>query len=188
MPKTIEKPSVAISGGLTRIFSYIDWTIQLPPIRSATAFSNYKNDTLNLYHPWHVFKVVELTQIMRQKEDLTFTQLLYRVCTASHTDDDIKCIKLRTVTPDVENYPSDALHFFAENTLVDHYNNDCLEQIHSPQYVLKALDQFPPHIKKEEMERLLSKGRSKTGGLHTEVSIKKIRELCLQRMWILAID
>ena len=27
MPKTVEKPSVAISGGLTRIFSYIDWTI-----------------------------------------------------------------------------------------------------------------------------------------------------------------
>ena len=28
MPKTVEKPSVAISGGLTRIFSYIDWTIR----------------------------------------------------------------------------------------------------------------------------------------------------------------
>ena len=60
---------------------------------------------------------MELTQIMRQKEYLAFTQLLNRVRTASHTDDDIKCIKLRTVTPDDENYPSDALHIFAENTL-----------------------------------------------------------------------
>ena len=57
------------------------------------------------------------------------------------------------------------LHIFAENTLVDQYNTDRLEQIHSPQYVLKALDQFPPHIKKQKVERLLSKGRSETGGL-----------------------
>ena len=30
--------------------------------------------------------MVELTQIMRQKDDLGFTQLLNRVRTASHTD------------------------------------------------------------------------------------------------------
>ncbi len=28
---------------------------QLPPIRSATVFSNYKNDAFNLCHPWHVY-------------------------------------------------------------------------------------------------------------------------------------
>ena len=28
---------------------------QLPPIRSATAFSSYKNEAFNLCHPWHVF-------------------------------------------------------------------------------------------------------------------------------------
>ncbi|CAB4017809.1 ATP-dependent DNA helicase PIF1 [Paramuricea clavata] len=57
---------------------------QLPPIRSGTAFSNYKNDSFNLCHPWHVFKMTELEQIMRQKDDLAFTQLLNRVRTASH--------------------------------------------------------------------------------------------------------
>ena len=65
---------------------------QLPPIRSATVFSNYKNDAFNLYHPWHVFKMTELKQIMRQRDDLAFTELLNRVCTASHTDNDIRCI------------------------------------------------------------------------------------------------
>ena len=57
---------------------------QLPPIRSATVFSNYKNDAFNLCHPWHIFKMTELKQIMRQKDDLTFTQLLNEVHTASH--------------------------------------------------------------------------------------------------------
>ncbi|CAB4038045.1 ATP-dependent DNA helicase PIF1 [Paramuricea clavata] len=126
---------------------------QLPPIRSATTFSNYKNDTSNLHHPWHVFKMAELTQIMRQKDDLAFTQLLNRVRTASHTDDDIRCIQSRTITPADENYPSDALHIFAENAPVDEYNIDRLEQIQSPQYVLEALDQFPPHVRKQDIDR-----------------------------------
>ena len=62
--------------------------------------------------------MAELTQIMRQKDDLAFTQLLNRVRTASHTDDDIRCIQSRTITPGDENYPSDALHIFAENAPV----------------------------------------------------------------------
>ena len=39
--------------------------------------------------------MVELTQTMRQKDDLPFTELLHRVRTASHTDDDIRCIQSR---------------------------------------------------------------------------------------------
>ncbi|CAB3991532.1 Hypothetical predicted protein [Paramuricea clavata] len=146
---------------------------QLPPIRSATTFSNYKNDTFNLHQPWHVFKMAELTQIMRQKDDLAFTQLLNRVRSSSHTDDDIKCIQSSTISPDDENYPFDALHIFAENSLVDEYNIDRLQQIQSPQYVLEALDQFPPHVRKQDIDRVLSKGRSETGGLDTKILIKE---------------
>jgi hypothetical protein len=146
---------------------------QLPPIRSATTFSNYMNDTSNLYHPWHVFKMAELTQIMRQKDDLAFTQLLNRVRTASHTDDDSRCIQPRTITPGDENYPSSALHIFAENAPVDEYNIDRLQQMQSPQYVLEALDQFPPHVRKQNIDRVLSKGRSETGGLDTKILIKE---------------
>ena len=148
---------------------------QLPPIQSATVFWNYKNDAFNLCHPWHVFKMTELKLIMRQKDDFAFTQLLNRVRTASHTDHDLKWIQSRTITPRDENYPSDALHIFAENTPVDEYNSNCLQQIQSPQYLLKALDQFPPHVRKQNIERVFSKGRSETGGLDTE---KKVQELC----------
>ncbi|CAB4027407.1 ATP-dependent DNA helicase PIF1, partial [Paramuricea clavata] len=146
---------------------------QLPPIRRTTTFLNYKNDAFKLYPPWHVFKMAELTQIMRQKDDLAFTQLLNRVRTASHTDDDIRCIQSRTITPDDENYPSDALHIFAENAPVYEYNNDRLQQIQSPQYALEALDQFPPHVRKQDIDRVLSKERSETGGLDTKILIKE---------------
>ena len=40
-----------------------------------------------------VSKMVELTEIMRQKNDKAFTELLNRIRTASHTEDDIKVIQ-----------------------------------------------------------------------------------------------
>ena len=59
---------------------------QLPPIKKKAIFDDYKNKTYNLCHPWNIFKMVELTEIMRQKKDKTFTELLNRVRTASHTE------------------------------------------------------------------------------------------------------
>jgi ATP-dependent exoDNAse (exonuclease V) alpha subunit len=43
----------------------------------------------------------------------------------------------------------------------------------SPQYALEALDQFPPHVSKQDIDRVLSKGRSETGGLDTKILIKE---------------
>ena len=64
---------------------------QLPPIKKKATFENYRIETFNLCHPWSVFKVTELTEIMRQKNDKGFTELLNRIRTASHTEDDIAC-------------------------------------------------------------------------------------------------
>jgi hypothetical protein len=72
-------PNIELFAGIS-VLVFGDF-FQLPPIRSATTLSNYKNDTFNLHHPWHVFKMAELTQIMIQKDDLAFTQLLGNLST-----------------------------------------------------------------------------------------------------------
>lgn len=54
---------------------------QLPPIRRKLVF-----------HPWQVFTMIELTEIMRQKDDQPFTELLNRIRTGTHTEEDVKCI------------------------------------------------------------------------------------------------
>ena len=92
---------------------------QLPPIRRKSVFENYKNYAFNLCHPWHVFQMIELTQIMRQKDDEPFIELLNRFRTASQTDEDIRCIQSRSINPSDSNYPSDALHIWAENISVN---------------------------------------------------------------------
>ena len=47
---------------------------------------------------------------MRQKDDQQFTELLNRLRTSSQTDEDIKFINSRYISPSAENYPLDALH------------------------------------------------------------------------------
>ena len=53
---------------------------QLPPIKSKPVFENYKNDAYSLCHPWKLFKMIDLIDIMRQKEDQPFAELLKSKC------------------------------------------------------------------------------------------------------------
>ena len=102
--------------------------------------------------------MVELTEIMRQKNDKAFTELLNRVRTASHTEDDIKVIQSRSITPSDPHYPSDALHIWAENAPVDEHNHKRLETIQALLFILKAKDQFPKNVNKKDIDRVLARG------------------------------
>ena len=56
---------------------------QLPPIKKKAIFDDYKMETNNLCHSWRVFKMVELTEIIRQKmiiHSLNFLIELEQLC------------------------------------------------------------------------------------------------------------
>ena len=154
---------------------------QLPPIQRKPVFEDYKNDALNLYHPWHVFKMIELTEIMRQKDDQPFIELLNRFRTGSQTDEDIQCIQSRSISPLDDNYPTDSLHniIWAENNLVTQHNNARPNQIQRPLFQLTAIDQYPPNISKQDIDRVLATGRSETGGLDHEIFVKETARVML---------
>ena len=147
---------------------------QLPPIQQKPIFCRYSNDVYNLSHPWHEFKIIELVEIMRQKDEQPFIELLNRLRIARHTEADIRTIQSRAVdVNDKNNYPLNELHVWAENKPVMDYNNQRLQEILMPLYVLQAVDQYPKNVSRHEIERVLSKGRSYTGGLDLEVFIKE---------------
>ena len=79
--------------GLTVIFCG-DF-FQLPPIQSI--YSDYNDEWQNLVHLWKMFKLVELTEVMRQKGDDTFIDLLNNVRTESINDQDEKLLKSRFI-------------------------------------------------------------------------------------------
>ncbi|XP_028404822.1 uncharacterized protein LOC114527391 [Dendronephthya gigantea] len=110
---------------------------------------------------------------MRQRNDKAFIELLNRVRTATPTKNDIKVIQSRSISPDDSNYPSHALHIWAENSPVDKHNNEKLQELFGPLFILKAKDQFPPNVKKQDIDRVLARKRSETGGLDLEIHIKQ---------------
>ena len=152
---------------------------QLPPIQRKLVFDNYANDAFNLCHPWHAFEMIELTEIMRQKDDQPFTELLNRFRIGAQTDEDICCIQSRSINSLDSNYPSDALHIWAENIPVDQHNHTKLAQIPKPMFTLKATDQYPNNVNKQDIDRLLARGRSETGGLDYELHLKETARVML---------
>ena len=88
-----------------------------------------------------------------------------RFRTAAQTEDDIVCILSRLIAPTDTNYPTNALHIFAENVPVSQHNNEQLECLSTPLHKLNATDQYPSNVSKQDIERVLARGRSETGGL-----------------------
>lgn len=82
--------------------------------------------------------MIELTEIMQQKDDQHFTEPLNRFRTGSQTDKDVNCINSRLIFPSADNYSVDALHIWSENDPVNEYNNKRLEQLSLPLSILKA--------------------------------------------------
>ena len=153
---------------------------QLPPIRERPIFCDYRNQLYNLTHPWYTFKMVELEEIMRQKGDNSFTQLLNRVRVAKHTDKDLLTIQSTSIDlSDKNNYPINDLHVWAENKPAAEYNRQRLKEICKPLHVIKAVDQYPSNVSRDSIEKALSKGRSATGGLDVEIHIKESSRVML---------
>ena len=146
---------------------------ELPPIWKKPVFENYKKDGYNLCHPSHVLKMIELIEIMRQKDDKEFSDLSNSIRTALQSQDDIKCLQSKSVSSD--NYPTNALHIWAENKLVDEHNTKHLQNLLSLLFVLKAVDQYPVHVSKQDIDKVLAKGRSETDGLDSSCSIYERR-------------
>ena len=99
---------------------------QLPPVRAGLPICAPNNCDLWIDN----FQFVELTEIMRQRDDATFAELLNRLrvrsknesLTASDTD-----TLLARVTA-LENCPQDALFIFAKNKEVDEHNEKMLQE------------------------------------------------------------
>ena len=87
------------------------------------------------------------------------------------TESDIHYIQSRLVNTTDIDYPANALHIFAENAPVDQHNNKHLEHLTTPLHRLKATD--PPNVAKQDIDRVLARGRSETGGLDSEILVKE---------------
>ena len=117
----------------------------------------------------------ELVDIMRQKDDLAFAQLLNRLRLNEMTEEDKQKLQTRVVDRDTGDYPKDALHLFAENCFVDQHNDTILSQLPGEKIVIPCHDivvtQNIPAKRCQSLIAGLPKEYGKTGQLMKSLTV-----------------
>ena len=94
---------------------------QLPPVRGLPEYTSTTSIkgllTLDL---WHKFKMAELTEVMRQRDDYQFINILNKI-REGQIDEDVE-LTLKSRFFNKLSYPENAVHIFAEKKPVEQHN------------------------------------------------------------------
>ena len=104
---------------------------QLKPVGDRLVFLDLKEGAKALApNSWkdHI-KIYELVDIMRQKDDLKFAQLLNRLRLNVLTEEDKDDLRKRVVDSNSSEYPRDAVHLFAEKEGMYKHNEKSMNGI-----------------------------------------------------------
>ena len=82
--------------------------------------SNYGPLATNLWCEY--FSVYDLDEIMQQKGDKIFAELLNRLCTGAHTGNDLKVLSSHKVHSTEIDHLNSLPHFFPTRKMVTDYN------------------------------------------------------------------
>ncbi|VDI25237.1 Hypothetical predicted protein [Mytilus galloprovincialis] len=147
---------------------------QLQPVFDSWIFNDLsKGLTALAPNYWKLlFSFHELTEIMRQKDDLEFAQLLNRLRQNQLTENDFAVLNTRTVSISDPTYRTNATHLFVENALVDNFNLQYISKLGSQKVKVKAVDtvcgDLPASVKTKLLSSLPEK-QSDTANLAKEV-------------------
>ena len=122
---------------------------------------------------WREFLFTELTEVMRQRGDSLFIQLLNQIRIGEPTPEDEDVFQSRSISKNNRVYPINELHMFAENAPAQLHNDEMLTKINSTLYSILAIDDLPPDkIPARVIDQVLSRSQSETGGLSQKLDIK----------------
>ena len=122
-----------------------------------------------------LFTMYELVDIMRQKDDLAFAQLLNRLRLNEMTEEDKQVLQTRVFDRDAGDYPKDAVHLFARNFYVKKHNDNILSQLPGEKFVIPCHDNVvSANIPAKECQTLINSlpdDYSKTGQLMKSLTV-----------------
>ena len=154
---------------------------QLKPVSYTWIFENISSTygplATNLWKTY--FTMYELSEIMRQKDDKTYAELLSRLRKGNHSRNDIETLETRMIEENSTNYPFDALHMFATNAEVNTFNETVYNRTCTEKVVIVAksavFGDVTSTVKLKTMENLNNaekyKKHTNTGGLMTELNL-----------------
>uniref|UniRef100_A0A669CTC8 ATP-dependent DNA helicase n=1 Tax=Oreochromis niloticus TaxID=8128 RepID=A0A669CTC8_ORENI len=113
---------------------------QLPPVRQSKPLCVYDPEQIDLWQEH--FQMITLTEIMRQKDDVAFAEMLNRIRVKEKTDELSQCDRdlLSQAVTVPEECPTEVLHIYATNKNVESHNTDTLKKLHSNIIIITADD------------------------------------------------
>ena len=123
------------------------------------------------------FKMYEVTEVMRQKDNVEFAELLNRLREGNQTEDDIEILRGRTLhvkKPTQSTYPMNVPHLFSNNKAVDKHNLRIFSIAKSEKAHISAIDVVIADLSdevKECMKQKIPKDPTKTMGLYAVCSV-----------------
>ena len=146
---------------------------QLRPVGDSWIFANSSGDYSPLAENlWQaLFNMFELTEIMRQKDDAPFAEILNRIREGQQTEQDISVLNSRSVSFKTTDYQSlrNELHLFPCNAAVDTHNKDIYERATSQKAEIKCFDtvlgEDSKDVKEQILSQLIGKKSNDTGNL-----------------------
>ena len=149
--------SKAAFGGLSVIA--VGDLYQLKPVNDFLICLDLKEGASSLARNlWkELFTMYELVDIMRQKDDLAFAQLLNRLRVNKMTEEDKQKLQTRVFDRDTGDYPKDVVHLFARNVYVKKQNDNILSQLPGEKFVIPCHDNVvSANIPAKECQRLIN--------------------------------
>ena len=145
---------------------------QLPPIQQRPVYAEFTDSMLNICHCWRLFKIAELTEVMRQRGDQVLIKLLNNIRLGMVEKHDEDLLRSKFIDKSHPNYPHDAMHIFAENQPVLDHNMNMLRLIEKPAFEINAIDKIPPNISNSALHNLYARSQMNTGGLAHKLTLK----------------
>ncbi|XP_053376955.1 uncharacterized protein LOC123529214 [Mercenaria mercenaria] len=129
---------------------------QLKPVSGDWIFNDMKHDASALSRNlWKdLFSIFKLTEIMRQKDDLEFAELLNRLRVNALTTEDKTRLKQCQVSRTNDNkYRKNAPHLFAENYFMHIFNEEIIRNMLTEKIVIPCMDAYvSPKLSKEKID------------------------------------
>ncbi|CAG2214630.1 unnamed protein product [Mytilus edulis] len=151
---------------------------QLKPVMDSYIFqppkSGYMPLAINLWED--LFCMIELTIIMRQRENKEFAELLNRLREGNHTSNDIELLKTQCIEENTTNYPHDTPHVFFSNKKVNGHNATIFQKTTSVKTTAKAKDRLIGNYKEDVITKVLESFQNKSTDVSQLSTILEIAE------------
>ena len=152
---------------------------QLQPVMQSYIFMDISTEygplATNLWKEY--FTIFELTEIMRQKDDNKWKQVLSKIRICDHTSADIKLIMTRKILEEESLRMVDIPHLFPTRDGVAEFNETILQRTPGEITVVTAIDSAPTDITATMQKLVLAAAQNKdvnsTGNLPYQLNIKE---------------